>query len=55
MEAPWQCKPEFNTDKMDDVYKRDAGGTEQSVSVQCQVSDDCVGNLSDLAALVETQ
>ena len=26
-------------------YKRDAGGTEQSVSVQCQVSDDCVGNL----------
>ena len=25
--------------------KRDAGGTEQSVSAKCQVSDDCVGNL----------
>ena len=32
-ETPWQCKLEFNTDKMDDVDKvltRDAGGTEQS-------------------------
>ena len=25
--------------------KRDAGGTEQSVSAKCQASDDCVGNL----------
>ena len=46
-ETPWQCKPEFSTDKMVDNNEILTARCSRTVSVpaECQISDGCVGSL----------
>ena len=48
-ETPWQCKPEFSTDKMGDnneiLTARCRWSRTVSVPAECQISDGCVGSL----------
>ena len=48
-ETPWQCKPEFSTDKMvgdnKNLTARCRWRRTVSVPAECQISDGCVGSL----------
>ena len=48
-ETPWQCEPEFSTDKMvgnnKNLTARCRWSRTFSVPAECQISDGCVGSL----------
>ena len=48
-ETPWQCKPEFSTDKMvgnnKNLTARCRWSRTVSVPAECQINDGCVGSL----------
>ncbi len=48
-ETPWQCKPEFSTDKMvannKNLTARPRRSRTVSVPAECQISVGCVGSL----------
>ena len=58
-ETPWQCKPEFSTDKMVGDNKiltaRCRWNGTVSVPAECQISDGCVGSLCGTHAVCRSK